>query len=47
MDFKKLSDIQKASSINFAQLLEKVALISPEMRIRFSTSHPQDMTDQV
>ena len=47
MDFKKLSNIQKASSINFAQLLEKVALISPEMRIRFSTSHPQDMTDQV
>ena len=28
MDFKKLSDIQKASSINFAQLLEKVALVS-------------------
>ena len=45
--FKKLSDIQKASSINFAQLLEKVALVSPEMRIRFSTSHPQDMTDEV
>ena len=47
MDFKKLSDIQKASSVNFAQLLEKVALVSPEMRIRFSTSHPQDMTNQV
>jgi len=47
MDYKKLSDIQKASSINFAQLLEKVALVSPEIRIRFSTSHPQDMTDQV
>ena len=47
MDFKNLSDIQKASSINFAQLLEKVALVSPEIRIRFSTSHPKDMTDQV
>ena len=47
IDFKKLSEIQQASSVNFAQLLEKVALISPEMRIRFSTSHPQDMTDQV
>jgi len=47
MDYKKLSDIQKASSINFAQLLEKVALVSPEIRIRFSTSHPKDMTDQV
>ena len=47
MDFKKLSEIQQASSVNFAQLLEKVALINPEMRIRFSTSHPKDMTDQV
>lgn len=47
MDFKKLSEIQKATSINFAQLLEKVALVSPEMRIRFSTSHPQDMSNQV
>jgi tRNA-2-methylthio-N6-dimethylallyladenosine synthase len=47
MDFKKLSEIQKASSVNFAQLLEKVALVSPEMRIRFSTSHPQDMSNQV
>jgi len=32
---------------NFAQLLEKVALISPELRIRFSTSHPKDITDEV
>ncbi|MDG1849867.1 MAG: tRNA (N6-isopentenyl adenosine(37)-C2)-methylthiotransferase MiaB [Flavobacteriales bacterium] len=47
MDFNKLSNLQQASSVNFAQLLEKVALVSPEMRIRFSTSHPQDMTDQV
>jgi tRNA-2-methylthio-N6-dimethylallyladenosine synthase len=47
MDFNKLSSIQQASSVNFAQLLEKVALVSPEMRFRFSTSHPQDMTDQV
>ena len=47
MDFNKLSNLQQASSVNFAQLLEKVAKVSPEMRIRFSTSHPQDMTDQV
>ena len=47
IDFKKLSEIQQASSINFAQLLNKVALVSPEMRIRFSTSHPQDMSNQV
>ncbi|MCD8539920.1 MAG: tRNA (N6-isopentenyl adenosine(37)-C2)-methylthiotransferase MiaB [Leadbetterella sp.] len=34
-------------SFNFAQLLEKVALISPELRVRFSTSHPKDITDEV
>ncbi|MEJ5963859.1 tRNA (N6-isopentenyl adenosine(37)-C2)-methylthiotransferase MiaB [Pedobacter immunditicola] len=33
--------------VNFAQLLEKVALVSPELRIRFSTSHPKDITDEV
>ncbi|WP_430897242.1 MULTISPECIES: tRNA (N6-isopentenyl adenosine(37)-C2)-methylthiotransferase MiaB [unclassified Paraflavitalea] len=33
--------------VNFAQLLERVALISPELRIRFSTSHPKDITDDV
>jgi tRNA-2-methylthio-N6-dimethylallyladenosine synthase len=32
---------------NFAQLLEMVAQVSPELRIRFSTSHPKDMTDEV
>jgi len=34
-------------SVNFAQLLVKVALISPELRVRFTTSHPKDMTDEV
>jgi tRNA-2-methylthio-N6-dimethylallyladenosine synthase len=33
--------------VNFAQLLEKVALISPQLRVRFSTSHPKDITDEV
>jgi tRNA-2-methylthio-N6-dimethylallyladenosine synthase len=32
---------------NFAQLMEMVALIHPDLRIRFSTSHPKDMTDDV
>ncbi|MFM7467815.1 MAG: tRNA (N6-isopentenyl adenosine(37)-C2)-methylthiotransferase MiaB [Crocinitomicaceae bacterium] len=32
---------------NFAQLIEKVALVSPLLRVRFSTSHPKDMTDEV
>jgi tRNA-2-methylthio-N6-dimethylallyladenosine synthase len=33
--------------VNFANLLEMVALIHPDLRIRFSTSHPKDMTDEV
>jgi tRNA-2-methylthio-N6-dimethylallyladenosine synthase len=32
---------------NFAQLMEMVALVSPNLRVRFSTSHPKDMTDDV
>ncbi|OLY92835.1 tRNA-i(6)A37 thiotransferase enzyme MiaB [Cnuella takakiae] len=33
--------------VTFANLLERVALISPELRVRFSTSHPKDITDDV
>ena len=33
--------------INFAHLLERVALVSPDLRVRFSTSHPKDITDEV
>ena len=33
--------------VNFANLLERVALIDPLLRIRFSTSHPKDITDDV
>ena len=43
-NFSKASEIQKASSINFAKLLEMCALTQPKMRIRFSTSNPQDMS---
>lgn len=42
-----LSDEQKANAVSFAQLLEKVAAVSPELRVRFSTSNPRDMTDDV
>jgi len=35
------------AGVSFAQLLEMVAQISPELRIRFSTSHPKDITDDV
>ncbi len=44
---ENLSSEQQAAATNFAQLLEKVALISPQLRVRFSTSHPKDMTDDV
>ncbi len=46
-DFNKLSSEEKSKSVDFAQLLEKVALVSPELRVRFSTSHPKDMVDDV
>ena len=46
-DFKKADKKTKKNSINFAKLLEKVALKCPELRIRFSTSNPQDMTLEV
>ena len=43
-DFKNASEIQKATATNFAGLLRLVAEAHPKMRIRFSTSNPQDMT---
>ncbi|GAB5399038.1 MAG: tRNA (N6-isopentenyl adenosine(37)-C2)-methylthiotransferase MiaB [Aureisphaera sp.] len=46
-DFKNATEIQKATATNFAQLLEMAALAQPKMRIRFSTSNPQDMTEDV
>ena len=35
------------TQVTFAQLLESVALISSQLRVRFSTSHPKDITDEV
>lgn len=40
-------DSYKFEDCSFADLLEKVALLSPELRVRFSTSHPKDITDEV
>lgn len=40
-------DSYKYENCTFAQLLEKVALIHPTLRVRFSTSHPKDITDDV
>lgn len=33
--------------VRFAELMERVALVHPDLRVRFSTSHPKDMTDDV
>ena len=35
------------NAVSFASLLESVALINPLLRVRFSTSHPKDMNDEV
>jgi len=43
-DFVKASEIQKATAVNFSDLLGMVAEAQPRMRVRFSTSNPQDMT---
>lgn len=43
-DFVKASEMQKLTAVNFAQLMEMVANAVPNMRIRFSTSNPQDMS---
>jgi len=43
----KMNNLGISPSINFAQLLEMVAQNSPDVRVRFSTSHPKDITDDV
>ena len=40
-------DEAKDETVTFARLLEKVAQIHPMLRVRFSTSHPKDITDEV
>jgi tRNA-2-methylthio-N6-dimethylallyladenosine synthase len=46
-DFDKATDMQKATAVDFAQLLEMCAVQFPKMRFRFSTSNPQDMHVEV
>ncbi len=46
-DFATATEMQKATAVDFDQLLEMVALGFPKMRIRFSTSNPQDMHESV
>ena len=40
-------DSYKWEDVGFAQLLEMVAAVNPELRVRFSTSHPKDISDKV
>ncbi|RCL61804.1 MAG: tRNA (N6-isopentenyl adenosine(37)-C2)-methylthiotransferase MiaB [Bacteroidetes bacterium] len=45
---KKLIELKDTDDVfNFANLLEAVAQVSPQLRVRFSTSHPKDMLDDV
>ncbi len=43
----KVGNEDRGEAITFAMLLEQVALISPLLRVKFSTSHPKDITDDV
>ena len=40
-------DSYRWEDVGFAQLLEMVAQVNPELRVRFSTSHPKDISDEV
>ena len=46
-DFLKASTLQQKTAVNFSNLLELVAKAQPGVRIRFSTSNPQDMSIDV
>ncbi|THF51251.1 tRNA (N6-isopentenyl adenosine(37)-C2)-methylthiotransferase MiaB [Flavobacterium supellecticarium] len=46
-DFEKATEMQKATAVDFAQLLDMCAIAHPKMRFRFSTSNPQDMHEEV
>ena len=47
VDSYKWENPETKEVVNFAQLLEMTALVHPDLRIRFSTSHPKDITDEV
>ncbi|MTG98100.1 MULTISPECIES: tRNA (N6-isopentenyl adenosine(37)-C2)-methylthiotransferase MiaB [Myroides] len=46
-DYEKATEMQKATAVDFAQLLDTCATTFPKMRFRFSTSNPQDMHIEV
>ncbi|MGB3546650.1 MAG: tRNA (N6-isopentenyl adenosine(37)-C2)-methylthiotransferase MiaB [Saprospiraceae bacterium] len=47
VDSYKWENPETGAVTTFAQLLVQVADVSPELRVRFSTSHPKDITDEV
>lgn len=47
VDSYKWENPENQQIVNFANLLELVAKVHPDLRVRFSTSHPKDMTDEV
>lgn len=47
VDSYKWDNPETGQHTDFADLLEMVALVDPKLRVRFSTSHPKDMTDKV
>ncbi|MGF7082311.1 tRNA (N6-isopentenyl adenosine(37)-C2)-methylthiotransferase MiaB [Mucilaginibacter sp. UYCu711] len=47
VDSYKWANEDGTNNVNFANLLELIALINPDLRVRFSTSHPKDITDEV
>ncbi|MBI5914025.1 MAG: tRNA (N6-isopentenyl adenosine(37)-C2)-methylthiotransferase MiaB [Bacteroidetes bacterium] len=47
VDSYKWQNPENEQVVNFAQLLEMVAKVHPDLRVRFSTSHPKDITDEV
>lgn len=47
VDSYKWTSADGNEQVNFANLLELVANVSPLLRVRFSTSHPKDITDEV
>ncbi|MGL4631845.1 MAG: tRNA (N6-isopentenyl adenosine(37)-C2)-methylthiotransferase MiaB, partial [Leadbetterella sp.] len=47
VDSYKWENAEKTEIFDFSLLLESVAKISPQLRVRFSTSHPKDITDHV
>ncbi len=47
VDSYKWQNPETTKTVSFANLLEMVAQVHPDLRVRFSTSHPKDITDEV